>query len=117
MLRLVARHADVWNCPVYGIDAVRDPAAAERFHAALDRLHELCAEIGRDPAEIRPLLQIRWDGRDPQYLLEHCAIWLEAGFTEQVVYLEPLEIHPHDVAGVAEAAALLLPQLRSLATH
>jgi alkanesulfonate monooxygenase SsuD/methylene tetrahydromethanopterin reductase-like flavin-dependent oxidoreductase (luciferase family) len=116
MLRIVARHADIWNCPVYGIDAVRDPVAVERFHAARERLHALCSEIGRDPAEIRPLLQIRWDGRDPQYLLEHCAIWLEAGCTEQVIYLEPLDIHPSDVVRVAEAAGLLLPQLRSIAS-
>lgn len=43
-LPLVARYADVWNVPTYGLD---------RWEESQRRLDEECAQIGRDPAEIR----------------------------------------------------------------
>jgi alkanesulfonate monooxygenase SsuD/methylene tetrahydromethanopterin reductase-like flavin-dependent oxidoreductase (luciferase family) len=111
MLRVAARHADIW---CHGGDPVRDPLALERFQAAREKLDTFCAEVGRDPRKIRSLFQIRWDGRDPQYLLEHCATWLRVGCTEQVIYLDPMQIRPNDGAHAAEAAALLLTELRCL---
>ncbi len=42
-LPLVARHADVWNCPTYAL------AALPR---KLDALHAACRAIGRDPASV-----------------------------------------------------------------
>jgi alkanesulfonate monooxygenase SsuD/methylene tetrahydromethanopterin reductase-like flavin-dependent oxidoreductase (luciferase family) len=115
MLRVAARHADVWNCPLYAIDLLRDPVAVERFKVALDKLHGFCADIGRDPAAIRSLMQIPWDGRDPQALAASCARWLEAGCTEQIIYLHPLELDPPGAARAADAAGCLLPELRKLA--
>ena len=42
MLRLAARHADIWN-------VVGEPADAGALNRALDAA---CAEIGRDPASL-----------------------------------------------------------------
>jgi alkanesulfonate monooxygenase SsuD/methylene tetrahydromethanopterin reductase-like flavin-dependent oxidoreductase (luciferase family) len=115
MLRLAAQHADVWNCPIYGIDPVHDPIAMDRYQTAVSKLHGLCAEIGRDPATIRRLIQIPWSGKDPQALVDSCAGWLQAGCTEQIIYLHPLQLDPPGAARAAEAASRVLPELRRLA--
>jgi alkanesulfonate monooxygenase SsuD/methylene tetrahydromethanopterin reductase-like flavin-dependent oxidoreductase (luciferase family) len=44
LMRVVARHADWWNAPWTGPD---------EFRAAVDRLVQACAEVGRDPASIK----------------------------------------------------------------
>jgi alkanesulfonate monooxygenase SsuD/methylene tetrahydromethanopterin reductase-like flavin-dependent oxidoreductase (luciferase family) len=49
-LRVVARHADTWNCPVRG-----DVEEFRRKSAVLD---QHCAAIGRDPAEIARSVQL-----------------------------------------------------------
>src|SRR5262249_14866832 len=43
-LPLVARHADVWNCPTYALAELPQKLAALRAE---------CARIGRDPASLR----------------------------------------------------------------
>jgi alkanesulfonate monooxygenase SsuD/methylene tetrahydromethanopterin reductase-like flavin-dependent oxidoreductase (luciferase family) len=48
-LRVVAEHADVWNCPA------RDAAEFRHKSSVLD---EHCAAIGRDPAEITRSMQV-----------------------------------------------------------
>jgi alkanesulfonate monooxygenase SsuD/methylene tetrahydromethanopterin reductase-like flavin-dependent oxidoreductase (luciferase family) len=50
MLRVIARHADEWNMPSHG--------SPEQWGEASTRLDEACAEVGRDPAEIRRSVQI-----------------------------------------------------------
>lgn len=50
MLRVIARHADEWNMPSHG--------APELWGEVNTRLDEACAEVGRDPAEIRRSVQI-----------------------------------------------------------
>jgi len=50
MLRVIARHADEWNVPSHG-----DVVAWTKTSALLD---EACAEVGRDPAEIRRSVQL-----------------------------------------------------------
>lgn len=50
MLRVIARHADEWNMPSVG-----DHEAWAQVSARLD---EACAEVGRDPAEIRRSVQL-----------------------------------------------------------
>jgi F420-dependent oxidoreductase-like protein len=50
MLRVVARHADEWNVPSHG-----DVDEWARISAELDGA---CAEIGRDPSEIRRSVQL-----------------------------------------------------------
>jgi alkanesulfonate monooxygenase SsuD/methylene tetrahydromethanopterin reductase-like flavin-dependent oxidoreductase (luciferase family) len=49
-LRVVAEHADIWNCPTRG-----DVEEFRRKSAVLD---EHCAAIGRDPKEIRRSVQL-----------------------------------------------------------
>lgn len=48
-LPLVARYADVWNVPTYGLDTW--PSLREQLHAE-------CQRIGRDPNEIKVSLQM-----------------------------------------------------------
>lgn len=43
-LPIVARYADVWNCPTYALG---------EFDAKRDALRRRCADVGRDPASIR----------------------------------------------------------------
>jgi alkanesulfonate monooxygenase SsuD/methylene tetrahydromethanopterin reductase-like flavin-dependent oxidoreductase (luciferase family) len=43
-LPLVARYAEVWNCPTY---------ALAELPRKLDVLHAECARLGRDPASLR----------------------------------------------------------------
>ncbi len=99
-LRLVARHADVWNI------AGGDPDKVEGLTGTLD---EACRSVGRDPSEIRRSIQFGWDGEDRLQLVELCGHYLELGVTEQVIYLRGGQ--PEALAAkIAEA----LPDLRKL---
>jgi alkanesulfonate monooxygenase SsuD/methylene tetrahydromethanopterin reductase-like flavin-dependent oxidoreductase (luciferase family) len=99
-LRLVARHADVWNI------AGGDP---DRVKELTSMLEEACGAVGRNPSEIRRSLQFGWDGADRGQLLDLCGRYLELGVTEQVIYLRGGQ--PEALAAkIAEA----LPDLRKL---
>ncbi|WP_197381100.1 TIGR03560 family F420-dependent LLM class oxidoreductase [Mycolicibacterium mengxianglii] len=50
MLRVIARHADEWNMPVQG--------DAQEWAQVSARLDEACAEVGRDPKQIRRSVQL-----------------------------------------------------------
>jgi F420-dependent oxidoreductase-like protein len=100
-LRLVARHADVWNAS--GGD---DPAAMKVLIA---KLEDACGAVGRNPSEIRRSLQFGWDGKDRRQLLEESAQYLELGFTEQVIY-----VRGEDPGALAGKVADALPELRQL---
>ncbi len=50
-LRVVARHADIWNCPTRGADVAE-------FRRLNEELDVACAEVGRDPAEITRSVQL-----------------------------------------------------------
>jgi alkanesulfonate monooxygenase SsuD/methylene tetrahydromethanopterin reductase-like flavin-dependent oxidoreductase (luciferase family) len=56
-LRVVAEHADIWNCPTRG-----DVEGFRRKSAVLD---EHCAAIGRDPSEIRRSVQLLVNAGQP----------------------------------------------------
>ena len=99
-LRLVARHADVWNI------AGGDP---DRVGELTDMLDAACAEAGRDPHEIRHSIQFGWDGRSRQELLDLSGRFLERGVTEQIVYLRG-----EQPERLGEMVAELLPELRRL---
>jgi len=49
-LRVVAEHADIWNCPTRG--------DVEEFRRKSTVLDEHCAAMGRDPSEIRRSVQV-----------------------------------------------------------
>jgi F420-dependent oxidoreductase-like protein len=100
-LRLVARHADVWNAAGGG--------DTEKMKETIAKLEDACGAIGRDVSEIRRSLQFGWDGTDRSSLLDESARYLELGFTEQVIYLRGSD--PSTTAG---KVADLLPDLRSL---
>ncbi len=98
-LRVVAEHADVWNA------AGGDPAEVARLSGVLDR-H--CADVGRDPAEIRRSVQLRFDG-DAEALAQTVESFVAIGIADVIVML---------TAGRAEEqgelVAQALPRLRNL---
>jgi len=97
-LRLVARHADVWNISGAQTEALPD---------LIKRLDETCSAVGRDPSEIRRSLQFDWDGKNQSELIDRSAKLLELGITEQVIYLRGGQ-----PVALAEKVADLLPELR-----
>jgi F420-dependent oxidoreductase-like protein len=99
-LRLVARHADVWNI------SGGDP---DRVKELTRMLEEACGAVSRDPSEIRRSIQFGWDGKDRGELLELSAGYLEQGVTEQVIYLRGAEPER-----LAEKITAVLPDLRKL---
>jgi alkanesulfonate monooxygenase SsuD/methylene tetrahydromethanopterin reductase-like flavin-dependent oxidoreductase (luciferase family) len=111
LLRLVAKHADVWNCP--GGARVEDGKVlmTERLGEATRKLEEACADIGRDPRTIRRSAGFPTGPTDPAMVIENCARWLEAGYTEIM-----LSVSPPGVARAVEKAAALLPELRRISS-
>src|SRR6478672_11641961 len=99
MKQLIAQHADVWNAPG------GEPGEVARLAGVLDR-H--CADVGRDPAEIRRSVQVRYSG-DDDALLRSAAAFVERNVRDLIVIVSPGQARAH-----AEAAAELLPRLREL---
>ena len=102
-LRMAAEHAAVWNAPG------GSPEQVAELSAVLDR-H--CADIGRDPGEIRRSVQIRVpdDGSDDvETLPDQVAAFVAVGVTEVILIVAA------DPVAQAERAAALLPRLRALA--
>jgi F420-dependent oxidoreductase-like protein len=98
-LRVVAEHADAWNAPG------GEPAEFARLSGVLDR-H--CADVGRDPAEIRRTVQIGLRG-DVDDLLGKVESFRAVGVDDVIVTLFGGEAERH-----AELAAQALPRLREL---
>jgi F420-dependent oxidoreductase-like protein len=97
-LRMAAEHAAVWNAPG------GSPAEVAELSAVLDG-H--CADIRRDPAEIRRSVQIRVPA-DPAEITERVAGFVAVGVTEIIL------IVAGDPVAQAERVAELLPELRGL---
>ncbi|MDE3133025.1 MAG: LLM class flavin-dependent oxidoreductase [Acidobacteriota bacterium] len=107
MLKLTARHADVWN--VSGSTG-RDAESAAAGSRLLD---EACAAIGRDPSEIRRSVQIA-AAEDAAELVDRVHAFRDAGFTEVILMLSGGSMAT-DADPVKTAAALaenVLPELR-----
>lgn len=66
MLRVIARHADEWNMPSH-------QGPAEWGQANL-RLEEACAEVGRDPSQVRRSVQLFLHPREPGQVAEQLAL-------------------------------------------
>jgi F420-dependent oxidoreductase-like protein len=97
-LRVVAEHADVWNVIGSVDDVVRKASVLDRH----------CADIGRDPAEIRRSVQPRFDATDPAAMVDLLHAYVDAGFTDNVVYIPP----GGDPVRAAEIAAeRVLPEI------
>ncbi|MFI5283452.1 MAG: LLM class flavin-dependent oxidoreductase [Candidatus Dormibacterales bacterium] len=99
-LKLVARHANVWNI------AGGDPSRVEELSKLFE---EACVAVGRPQAEVRRSIQFGWDGRDRNELLDMCGRYLELGVTEQVIYLRGDE-----PVALATKIAALLTEMRAL---
>src|SRR5262245_17746546 len=97
-LRITARYADVWNA------AGGSPEEVAEVSAVLD---QRCAEIGRDPAQIRRSVQLRVAEANDE-LLELAQSYRAVGVTEVVLIL-----HSQNPASLAEQVAGLLPRLRA----
>jgi alkanesulfonate monooxygenase SsuD/methylene tetrahydromethanopterin reductase-like flavin-dependent oxidoreductase (luciferase family) len=98
-LRIVAQYADVWNAAGGTPDEVADLSAV---------LDQHCADVGRDPAQIRRTVQVRLPDRaeDVLPLIEDYA---RVGVTEVIVIVMGVE-----AVQQAEQAAELLPRLRAI---
>jgi len=101
MLRLVARHADVWN---WAGESLPEAVTAGR------ELKAACREIGRDPGAIRWSAQFVLDPADPAMTIRELQDWHGAGFTELVVSCSGPS--PEQAAEVA--AEKILPVVRKL---
>jgi F420-dependent oxidoreductase-like protein len=97
-LRIAAQHASVWNAPGGSPEEVAD------LSGVLDR-H--CAEIGRDPSEIRRSVQVRMPAT-PDELLALAAAHAAVGVTDLLLIL-----HSADPVAQAGQAGELLPRLRA----
>jgi F420-dependent oxidoreductase-like protein len=95
-LRTAARFAQHWNF-VGG--------TVEEFARKRDVLHQHCADLGRDPAEILLSSHVRFDG-DPAATASAAAALAEAGAGLAIVQLRP----PH-TPGVLEPLAKAFAQL------
>jgi F420-dependent oxidoreductase-like protein len=98
-LRITARYADVWNA------AGGSPDEVAELSAVLDRR---CAEIGRDPAQIRRSVQIRVPEANDD-VLRLAESYHAAGVSEIV-----LIAHSEDPVGLSDRIAGLLPRLRTI---
>jgi alkanesulfonate monooxygenase SsuD/methylene tetrahydromethanopterin reductase-like flavin-dependent oxidoreductase (luciferase family) len=107
MLKLTARHADVWNASG---SASRDVEGAV---AGSQQLDEACAAIGRDPGEIRRSVQIP-AGPDPSEIVDRAKGFAEAGFTEIIIMLSggSMSADADPVKTASMVAEKVLPELR-----
>jgi F420-dependent oxidoreductase-like protein len=96
-LRIAARYADVWNAAGGSPDEVAETSAV---------LDQRCAEIGRDPAQIRRSVQLQASEANGE-LVELAQSYRAVGITEIVLIL-----HTERPGNLAEQIAGLLPQLR-----
>lgn len=96
VLRVVARHADVWN------HTSNDLEKSRRLQRVLD---EHCAAVGRDPAAIARSVQVFYRG-DPDAYLRQVDALVRSGFRILIVGLW--------TSDQARAVADLLPRLRAL---
>ena len=95
-LRVVARHADVWN------HTSNDPEKSARLSRVLD---EHCAAVGRDPGEIGRSVQFFYTG-DRDLFLRLADGLVRKGFTKLVCGVRSV--------GDGDVLATLLPRLRAL---
>jgi alkanesulfonate monooxygenase SsuD/methylene tetrahydromethanopterin reductase-like flavin-dependent oxidoreductase (luciferase family) len=105
MLRLTARHADVWHS---------NAGPFEESVALNKALDETCAKSGRDPASLRRSISMRFT--TPEETLQKARANIAAGFTELLVMIGPaMQNTPAgDPRKRTEELAALLPRLRGL---
>ena len=105
MLRLTARHADVWHSNVGG--------ALEESIRLNKELDEACKKVRREPTAIRRSISVRFT--TPDETLRSAKASIDGGFTELLVMIGGGNLPAADPRKRAEEAAALLPRLRALA--
>ncbi len=81
-LRVVARHADIWNFP-------GPSGPLDQFERKLATLHEHCAAVGRDPESIRISVQPVVNYNELKETVELVQAFVAAGATHIVLNLPP----------------------------
>ncbi len=102
-LRVVARHADVWNAQGPTVDAVI------ASNAILDR-H--CAAVDRDPATIRRSVGIRM--AEPDEMLRAAERYAQAGFSDLLLYVGPMDPADDPRRDTEQLARSVLPRMREV---
>ncbi len=103
LLRLVARHADIWDA-----DAAPTDPAESAVPAKVAELDGYCRAIGRDPATLRRSIWSRTALRSEDEVRAFVTAWRRHGFTDFFFKLPD----PLDVAAVRRVAMTVLPELR-----
>jgi len=103
MLRLTARHADVWHS---------NAGAFEQSVALNKALDAAATKAGREPISIRRSISVRFT--TPDETLKNAKASIDAGFTELLVMMGGGAMPVSDPRKRAEEAAALLPRLRAL---
>jgi alkanesulfonate monooxygenase SsuD/methylene tetrahydromethanopterin reductase-like flavin-dependent oxidoreductase (luciferase family) len=103
MLRLTARHADVWHS---------NAGPFEESVALNKALDAACTKVSRDPASVRRSISLRFS--TPDETLRSAKASIDAGFTELLVMIGGGNLTGADPRKRAEEAAALLPRLRAL---
>jgi F420-dependent oxidoreductase-like protein len=99
-LRVAARHADIWNL---------GGGTPDVFRHKVRVLHEHCAAIGRDPAEITLSTQFRVNNDDLAETTRAVQEMVDAGVTHVVLNLSP----PYPEGIVARLADEVIPNVRA----
>lgn len=94
-LRVIARHADVWDCSV---------ETPEEYQNKSVQLDDLCAAIARDPATIECSRHISVDPLDLQSAQRDTRAFIEAGATH-IIYHVPVPEPPDFLHRLAEEVA------------
>jgi probable F420-dependent oxidoreductase len=103
MLRLTARHADVWHS---------NAGPFEESVALNKALDAACTKAGRDPGSIRRSISVRFT--TPDETLKNAKAAVDAGFTELLVMTGGGNVPVADPRKRVEELAALLPRLRGL---
>ena len=99
-LRITAQYADVWNA------AGGSPEAVAASSAILD---QHCADVGRDPAQIRRSVQVGVGEEDLSQIRPTIDAYVQVGVTDFL-----LITRGDDPQAIGERLAAQLPQLREL---
>ncbi len=103
MLRLTARHADVWHS---------NAGPFEESIALNKALDAACTKAGRDPGSIRRSISVRFT--TPDETLKSAKAAVDAGFTELLVMTGGGNVPVANPRKRVEELAALLPRLRGL---
>jgi probable F420-dependent oxidoreductase len=103
MLRLTARHADVWHS---------NAGSFEESVALSKALDDDCRKAGREPGAVRRSISVRFT--TPDETLHSAEAAIDAGFTELLLMTGGAQAQTTDPRKRAGEAAALLPRLRAL---